>query len=234
MSSFDEGKSRTCVSKRSEEIQNKPAIDVYKVFLFVPNLIGYLRIFLAGVALYYLERNTVYCVISYCISCALDALDGFAARHFNQCSKFGAVLDMVTDRCTTTCLLCYLAHIYPKWSIFFQFLISLDVSSHYMHMYSSLTSGATSHKSVSKTHNFLLQAYYNSKVVLFLVCAGNELFFIALYLKKAEPVFQGTWVWLAILMFPVFLFKNILNVIQFSGAARSLAQIDFNEHHKSS
>ncbi|KAJ9078391.1 phosphatidylinositol synthase 1 (CDP-alcohol phosphatidyltransferase1) [Entomophthora muscae] len=141
---------------------------------------------------------------------------------------------MVTDRCTTTCLLCYLAHIYPAWSIVFQFLISLDVSSHYMHMYSSLTSGATSHKAISKTQNFLLHAYYNSKVVLFLVCAGNELFFIALYLRKAELVFQGLWTGLAMLFFPVFLFKNVLNVIQFSGAAQSLAQVDVNDHLKTS
>lgn len=203
------------------------------VFWFVPNIIGYLRIFLAGLALYYMERNTFYCVVCYVISCALDALDGFAARYFNQCSKFGAVLDMVTDRCTTTCLLCYLAHIYPTWSILFQFLISLDVSSHYMHMYSSMTSGVASHKIISEKQNFLLHAYYNSKVVLFLVCAGNELFFIALYLRKAELNYGALWTKLAYYTFPVFLFKNILNVIQFSSAAQTLAQVDVNDHLKS-
>ena len=57
------------------------------------------------------------CVPLYCISCLLDAVDGNAARYFDQCgwkekgeaerviltwimlgSKFGSVLDMVTDR----------------------------------------------------------------------------------------------------------------------------------------
>lgn len=36
--------------------------------------------------------------ICYCISQGLDAVDGVVARYFNQCSKFGAVLDMLTDR----------------------------------------------------------------------------------------------------------------------------------------
>jgi phosphatidylglycerophosphate synthase len=38
-------------------------------------------------------------------------------------------------RCTTSCLLCYLSSAYPAYALFFQFLISLDFASHYMHMY---------------------------------------------------------------------------------------------------
>ena len=39
-----------------------------------------------------------YCTLLYGISCLLDAVDGPAARALGQTSKFGAVLDMVTDR----------------------------------------------------------------------------------------------------------------------------------------
>jgi len=42
-----------------------------------------------------------YCTLLYGISCLLDAVDGQAARALGQTSKFGAVLDMVTDRCAT-------------------------------------------------------------------------------------------------------------------------------------
>lgn len=35
----------------------------------------------------------------------------------------------------TSCLLCFLASAYPKFALLFQFLISLDFSSHYIHMY---------------------------------------------------------------------------------------------------
>ncbi|KAI9297002.1 CDP-diacylglycerol-inositol 3-phosphatidyltransferase [Neoconidiobolus thromboides FSU 785] len=215
-------------SKPSQEVK------IDEVFYYIPNIIGYTRILLVGISLYYMKGNPLVFAISYMISCALDALDGFAARYFNQCSKFGAVLDMVTDRCTTTCLLCYLAAVYEPYSIFFQFLISLDISSHYMHMYSSLTSGATSHKQVDENQNFLLRAYYHNKVVLFLVCGFNELFFVGLYLMHEDQysAYNYLYYWLTCSMAPFFIFKNVLNVIQFMEASKSLARVDVIERSK--
>ncbi|CAM0136318.1 phosphatidylinositol synthase 1 (CDP-alcohol phosphatidyltransferase1) [Umbelopsis sp. WA50703] len=205
----------------------------YSVFFFVPNLIGYSRIILAAISLYYMPIHPKVCVTLYCISCLLDAVDGTAARYFNQCSKFGAVLDMVTDRCTTTCLLCFLSNAYPSYTLIFQALISLDFSSHYIHMYSSLVDGASSHKNISQSSNPLLRAYYTNNVVLFIMCAGNELFFVALYLFAAD----GTWSFfgmdfrmiVALLTFPICAGKQIISVIQFIGASKVLARIDVAE-----
>lgn len=115
-----------------------PAISVDEnVFLFVPNLIGYARVVLAAVSLYYMPVHPISCTLTYGLSCLLDAVDGQAARALNQTSKFGAVLDMVTDRCTTACLLCFLAgtDMYRPYALVFQFLIALDFASHYIHMY---------------------------------------------------------------------------------------------------
>ncbi len=106
------------------------------VFLFVPNLIGYARVILAASSLFFMSYHPKACTALYGISCLLDAVDGQAARALGQTSKFGAVLDMVTDRCTTACLLSFLSSAYPKWALLFQFLIVLDFSSHYIHMYS--------------------------------------------------------------------------------------------------
>jgi len=144
----------------------------------------------------------------YSVSCLLDALDGYAARHFEQSTRFGAVLDMVTDRCTTACLLVFLSSAWPRWAIVFQGLISLDLASHYVHMYATLIMGGadTSHKKVDKSRSFILNLYYTNKVrgplylfltgvtnsrqtVLFLFCALNELFFIALYLLSFSSPF---------------------------------------------
>src|ERR1700712_2575066 len=93
------------------------------------------------------------CSILYSISCLLDAADGAAARKFEQSTKFGAVLDMVIDRCTTSCLLVFLASAFPRWSIIFQSLISLDLASHYVHMYATLAMGGSSqsHKQMDKS-----------------------------------------------------------------------------------
>ncbi|KAI9739158.1 MAG: CDP-diacylglycerol-inositol 3-phosphatidyltransferase [Cirrosporium novae-zelandiae] len=154
------------------------------IFLFWPNIIGYSRIILATASLYYMPLHPRTCSFLYSISCLLDALDGYAARHFHQSTTFGAVLDMVTDRCTTSCLLVYLASAWPRYSIVFQGLISLDLASHYMHMYATLAMAGSgqSHKKVDSSRSWILNKYYTSKTVLFIFCALNELFFIALYL----------------------------------------------------
>ncbi|KAI9753435.1 MAG: hypothetical protein M4579_005155 [Chaenotheca gracillima] len=169
--------------ERSEDSEN--------VFLFYPNLIGYSRIVLALASLYYMPLHPRTCSLLYSVSCLLDALDGVAARHFNQSTKFGAVLDMVTDRCTTACLLVFLSSAWPRWALLFQGLISLDLASHYIHMYATLVMGGTdqSHKKVDETRSWILNLYYSNNKVLFVFCALNELFFIALYLLSfSSPI----------------------------------------------
>ncbi|RYR22669.1 hypothetical protein Ahy_B03g067974 isoform D [Arachis hypogaea] len=64
-----------------------------------------------------------------------DAVDGWAARKFNQVSTFGAVLDMVTDRISTACLLVVLSQVYKPGLIFLS-LLALDIASHWLQMYS--------------------------------------------------------------------------------------------------
>lgn len=106
------------------------------------------------------------CSLLYSVSCLLDALDGVAARYFQQSTQFGAVLDMVTDRCTTACLLVFLSSAWPSWALLFQGLISLDLASHYMHMYATLTMEGSghSHKWVEPGRSRLLHLYYTNKV----------------------------------------------------------------------
>ncbi|KAF2247109.1 hypothetical protein BU26DRAFT_341926 [Trematosphaeria pertusa] len=165
------------------------------IFLFYPNLIGYSRVVLAVASLYYMPLHPRTCSILYSISCLLDALDGLAARRFEQSTKFGAVLDMVTDRCTTACLLVFLASAFPRWSIIFQGLISLDLASHYMHMYATLSMGGAgqSHKKVEASRSWVLKMYYSNNKVLFTFCALNEVFFIALYLLSfSSPYLSPT------------------------------------------
>lgn len=162
------------------------------IFMFWPNIIGYSRIVLAIASLYYMPLHPRTCSVLYSVSCLLDALDGYAARIFEQSTRFGAVLDMVTDRCTTSCLLVFLSSAFPRWAILFQGLIALDFASHYMHMYATLVVGGvdSSHKNIDKSQSWLLNMYYTNKNVLFTFCALNELFFIALYLLS----FSSPWI----------------------------------------
>lgn len=168
------------------------------IFLFIPNLIGYIRIVLMLPSLYFMPLHPRRCSFLYSISCLLDALDGIAARKYEQSTRFGAVLDMVTDRCTTTCLLVFLATAKPGYSMIFQGLISLDLASHYMHMYATLVMGGQtqSHKNVDASRSWIMNLYYTNKMVLFFTCALNELFFIALYLLCfSSPIITPALKW---------------------------------------
>lgn len=155
------------ISKRSSSTTEKPE----NIFLFYPNLIGYSRIILALASLYYMPLHPRTCSLLYSVSCLLDALDGVAARYFEQSTQFGAVLDMVTDRCTTACLLVFLSSAWPRWALLFQGLISLDLASHYMHMYATLTMAGRgmSHKKVDENRSKLLHLYYTNKVHIYLL-----------------------------------------------------------------
>lgn len=83
------------------------------VFLFVPNLIGYLRFaFLFAVFPLY-RTQPLAALLCYGLSQLLDAFDGMAARYFKQSTKFGAVLDMVCDRASNGVMLAILAGLYP-------------------------------------------------------------------------------------------------------------------------
>lgn len=50
-------------------------------------------------------------------------------------TKFGAMLDMLTDRCATMCLLVNLSLLYPSYTFLFQLSMSLDVASHWLHLH---------------------------------------------------------------------------------------------------
>lgn len=52
------------------------------------------------------------------------------------------MLDMLTDRCSTMCLLVNLALLYPRATLLFQLSMSLDVASHWLHLHRSAVRGA--------------------------------------------------------------------------------------------
>jgi len=196
------------------------------VYLYVPNLIGYARIALNLVAVHYAISDYQRCLACYGVSALLDAVDGYAARVLGQSSLFGAMLDMVTDRTATASLCVVLAHLYPRWIFSFCALVMLDIFSHWAHVYASALNLASTHKS---SNNWIVRLYYH-KPVLFCVCAGNELFYMCLYLNAfiQGPVLGTlrapflapdgapcTLVEVAVLLFaPVFAFKQMTNVLQ--------------------
>lgn len=225
-------------------------------FLFVPNIIGYLRIIL-GVAAFRVagadDPSEFFAL--YFLSYALDALDGVAARHLKQTSRFGAVLDMVTDRACTAALLAALASVCKDQTYAFCFhcLLMLDIVSHWAQMYSSLAVGASSHKSLAD-EPALLKFYYTYPKALFFVCLLNEGFLATAFLyfsAKKTALSGGLLAFMAddalsragqrlgivgtplplyeLLMyvcFPVFAMKQLFSVLQLGKAAQRILALD--------
>ncbi|KAL0908183.1 hypothetical protein M5K25_022660 [Dendrobium thyrsiflorum] len=104
------------------------------VYLYIPNILGYLRVLLNVVAFALCFSSKLLFSILYFISFVCDGVDGWLARKFNQVSTFGAVLDMVTDRVSTACLLAILSQLYRPGLIFLA-LLGLDIASHWLQMY---------------------------------------------------------------------------------------------------
>ncbi|KAF6034792.1 hypothetical protein EB796_006907 [Bugula neritina] len=74
--------------------------DTYQwhVLLWVPNLIGYLRLLICilGVLCHYQSAH-VWFLLLFLTNFALDGIDGYLARQLGQCSTFGAWFDVFVD-----------------------------------------------------------------------------------------------------------------------------------------
>ncbi|CAD0013653.1 unnamed protein product, partial [Aureobasidium pullulans] len=219
--------SEATAGRAEEDVTNTSRENREDIFLFVPNLIGYARVILTVISLYFMPVHPRRCSAIYVVSCLLDAHDGWAARKFNQGTKFGAVLDMVTDRCTTTCLLVFLATAMPKWAMLFQLLISLDLASHYMHMYATLSMGESgqSHKQVDAKRSWLLHLYYTNKSHV----SGDRMKTVI----QNEPWSAGAMEIARLSVLPM-LIKQYINVQQLIVASQWLAEGDAAERARQS
>jgi len=203
---------------------------VNPVFFYVPNLIGYARIVSCTVAMVYAFHDPILAAIAYIVGQGLDAFDGMAARALKQTSRFGVVLDMLTDRMGTCGLMVVLSHLYPTWWGFWTFLLVLDIVSHWCQMYSKLSLGLKTHKG---SNNPLLNFYYTFPYALFVFCAGNEFFFVSMYLLTffegpAITLFgvtRGLWDVVSLALAPLALFKNLMNVVQLFDAVGEIAAL---------
>ncbi|KAI1289621.1 CDP-diacylglycerol--inositol 3-phosphatidyltransferase [Halotydeus destructor] len=211
---------------------------VENIFLFVPNLIGYARIVLAFVSFYYMPFDHVRASFCYLLSGLLDAFDGYAARYLNQSTKFGAILDQITDRCALMVLLTVLCGFYPRYALWFQLSMVIDIASHWIHIWASMMQGKTSHKFVDPSESPILKMYYTSRPVLFVFCAANEIFYCGLYLLHftygpSVPVLKiGLFKLLTLVSGPVSVAKTLISLVQLSSACINVGIIDSKDREE--
>lgn len=155
-------------------------IKTSNIFLFVPNVIGYFRYLFIFISIFTYREHPIITLILAGASEILDAVDGMAARKYNQSTNFGAVLDMVCDRASDAVILAWLGALYPQWAFIFYGDILLDLTSHWYQMYVACSSGE--HHKKSRSRFWLLNLYYGNKTVLFTLCLGNGLFMAMCYI----------------------------------------------------
>ncbi|OON18155.1 CDP-alcohol phosphatidyltransferase [Opisthorchis viverrini] len=175
-------------------------------------------------------------VFAYVVSGLLDAVDGYAARALNQSkptfkfipdlpvhlgSRFGAMLDMLVDRCATMCLLACLATFYPNYVFLFQMSMLVDIASHWLHLHTSVAGGRQTHKAIDLGGNSVLRFYYHSKKHL--ICFPSGLISVG---------GQGLFTLAAFLTAPVAFGKFTISLIQLYAAAVNLAAVDDDERRQ--
>ncbi|XP_031495551.1 probable CDP-diacylglycerol--inositol 3-phosphatidyltransferase 2 [Nymphaea colorata] len=216
----------------------------WPVYLYIPNIIGYIRIIANCIAFAHCFSDKKVFAALYFVSFVCDELDGRFARMFNQVSTFGAVLDMVTDRVSTACLLVVLSHFYRSCFTFFLALLALDIASHWLQMYSTFLSSKTSHKDVKDSTSWLLRAYYGHRLFMGYCCVGSEILYIILFLasgSQSESVIDvlvnnvrnKSMFSLPILVaLPGWAVKQVVNVIQMKTAADVCVLYDTNRRER--
>lgn len=204
------------------------------VALYWPNLIDYLRIMLAVSAFGCADAYPLTAFILFVVSSILDQTDGWAARKFNQCSRFGAALDMTIDRAVTCGLIMLTGHYYPAFILSFIAMAILDLSSHFFYLYSSFLKGSTSHKNVhsndvhpnnqSGRNIELVRFYYESRIFMgtLVLCTDLFLLFLFLYCKYPIPLIRQ----MIIITSPVMIMKQVVHLAQLYQAALDIIEYD--------
>ncbi|KAL9256520.1 CDP-diacylglycerol--inositol 3-phosphatidyltransferase 1-like protein [Drosera capensis] len=218
---------------------DKPKKRMLTIYLYIPNIIGYIRVLMNCVAFAISSSHKTLFVSLYFTSFVCDALDGWFARRYNQVSTFGAVLDMVTDRISTACLLVLLSQLYRPGLIFLS-LLALDIGSHWLQMYSTFLAGKSSHKDVKDSSNWLFRLYYGNRIFMAYCCISCEVLYIILFLlaRGQNDVLLDALVTsgrqsppLSFLVVFVLLgwgIKQTVNVIQLKTAADACVLYDIN------
>ncbi|KAK4562244.1 hypothetical protein RGQ29_004918 [Quercus rubra] len=213
------------------------------VYLYIPNIIGYLRVIMNIIAFAQCYNNKWLFSVLYFLSFIFDALDGWCARKFNQVSTFGSVFDMVTDRISTGSLLVILSQVYRPGFIFLS-LLALDIGSHWLQMYSTFLSGKVNHKDVKDSSNWLFKAYYGNRMFMAYCCVAVEVLYIALFLlaeNQTESLMdvltrsaKQSLLISSILALSIFgcATKQIVNVIQMKTAADLCVLYDIDKKQK--
>lgn len=213
--------------------------DNWRVLIWLPNLVGYVRVGLLLMAWHSAVTEPLMFLIFYASSYLLDMLDGFLARACGQTSDFGAQLDMIVDRISSAILMLILMRLTVVkcedservlWVMFLGIMFMLDFVSHWFAVNSNYAAGYTTHKASQEDEDLILRIYYN-KIVLAFTVGMAEFFFLYIYTTFFKEVF-GDWHEYEYLTYVFYLsiavgvvFKSATNVVQLINSIYRLSDV---------
>ena len=202
---------------------------------------GYVRILFGIIPIFIHKYNYLLVVSLYCISQLLDAFDGYFARLYKQETKFGALLDMITDRCSTIIMIVINITLYHNDSLFFKcslIFLLIDISGHWIYLISSIISGNNSHKNTNTNMWVPMKIYYSNKYLLFTLHACNELMWIINYIEyfaqydknsQSLNIFDLLVFSNKFFITPLALLKNIMNFVHLIYGFKVVLELDIYE-----
>jgi phosphatidylglycerophosphate synthase len=197
-----------------------------KIYWSTPNIICYLRALMILVPLATALTRPIITLVFLIGSISLDVVDGALARHLKQESRLGQMLDYAIDRATLSICCIILAVLIPNYWWFFSFILMLDLSSHFAHLYRTVFCKQQHHKKTSKKQNLLIRLYYDKRQAMFFACASHDLFLAAIY---TNHFFPANWdlalIWLFI---PGFIFKTVIHILQITESMHTAVEADCN------
>ncbi|KAI3815363.1 hypothetical protein L1987_15029 [Smallanthus sonchifolius] len=204
------------------------------VYLYIPNIIGYIRVLLNCYAFAICFTNKELFSILYFISFVCDALDGWFANlvKFQPSGLFWTWI-------STACLLVILSQVYRPIFVFLS-LLALDIASHWLQMYSTFLVGKSNHKDVKDSTSWLFKLYYGNRMFMGYCCVACEVLYITLFLlaKESEKMTdvllcaaKQSIIYSALLALLLFGWatKQLVNIIQMKTAADLCVLYDLNK-----
>jgi len=203
------------------------------VLLFVPNLIGYLRLALIFASCYWMLTEPVKAALCFALNkFLLDDLDGIAARRLHQVSLFGTTLDPILDQTSFIVWVSGVSMLYSESSFWLLSFLTLDTVKMMVKVNCSLLLGEEDNKA---SYGSAIVRFYYSQLGLHTLLYGSDSFFIALYLRHFNPgpsLFSvagaewGLWQACTVALFPLVLLKAAMNLLILKLACQQIVELD--------
>ena len=185
------------------------------VIFYPANLITYFRYLLLVPICYLVLSSPILVTIIYLSFAILDLCDGKIAKLSGKKSCYGAILDMVIDRLGFSIGAIALSILYPNYSWVFYLILSIDLTSHYILIYSSSLLQIRSHKNLFKQSKSTILSNYYSDNRLFMIFTNASLIagLMAFYLYHFYPThYLFYFCLLTLFIAPIQIFINILQL----------------------